>query len=83
MPRYFFDIHNGNGPSRDDHGMELPSQKRIMHEMSRILLDIARDELPGQERGDISIFVRDDTGKELCATHLSFQTEWKHRPEEG
>lgn len=81
MPRYFFDIHNGNGPSRDDHGMELSSRKRIMHEMSRILLDIARDELPGQEGGNISIYVRDDEDKEVCATHLSFQTEWRDRLE--
>lgn len=77
MPTYFFDIHNGNGPSRDEHGTELSSDRKIMHEMSRILLDIARDELPGQERGEISIFVRDDEGQEVCSTHLSFRTEWK------
>lgn len=81
MPRYFFDVHNGNGPSRDDHGIELPSDQRIMREMSRILLDIARDELPGQERGEISIFVRNEQEQEICSTHLSFQTEWKRQAE--
>ncbi|MDP9836750.1 hypothetical protein J2T09_001495 [Neorhizobium huautlense] len=81
MPRYFFDIHNGDGPSRDEHGMELASDRKIMQEMSRIALDIARDELPGQERGEISIFVRDDGGREVCSTHLSFRTEWKRHAE--
>ncbi|MNU03143.1 hypothetical protein D3C72_2470650 [compost metagenome] len=52
-----------------------------MQEMSRIALDIARDELPGQERGEISIFVRDDGGREVCSTHLSFRTEWKRQAE--
>lgn len=81
MPRYYFDIHNGHGPSRDEHGVELSSDHNIVREMSRIVLDIARDELPGQERGEISIFVRDDTGQEVCATHVSFRTEWKNRTE--
>lgn len=78
MPRYFFDIHNGNGPSRDEHGLVLSSPDRIMRETSRILLDIARDELPGQDGGEITIFVRDDAGNEICKTHLSFKTEWKN-----
>ncbi len=81
MPRYFFDIHNGHGPSPDEHGMELASEHSIMREMSRIALDIARDELPGQERGQISVLVRDDKGQEVCATHLSFRTEWKRNVE--
>lgn len=78
MPRYFFDIHNGDGPTRDDHGIVLTSRERILHETSRLLLDIARDELPGQSRGEIAVFVRDDAGNEVCHTQLSFKTEWKN-----
>jgi hypothetical protein len=80
MPKYFFDIENGHGPSRDEDGLVLASEAQIMRETSRILLDIARNELPGQDNGEISIRVRDDHGEEICATHLSFRTEWKGRP---
>ncbi|MGE7368297.1 DUF6894 family protein [Neorhizobium sp. NPDC001467] len=76
MPRYFFDVHNGNGASRDEHGLELSSADRVMSEISRIMLDIARDEFPSQEEGRIAIFARDERGNEICASYLSFQTEW-------
>lgn len=81
MPRYYFDVHNGDGLIRDEHGLELSSRARIMTETSRILFDIARDEFPGRDRGDISITVRDEGDRNICMTHLTFQTEWLIGPE--
>lgn len=76
MGRYFFDLQNGDGPVRDDEGMELDSRKGIAREISRILLDIARDEIPERMRGAISIVVRDDNGKPVSVANLSFSNLW-------
>ena len=83
MPRYYFDIDNGHDPSCDEHGMELSSRDMILRQMSRLLLDVARDELSGQERGEVTIRVRDEGAQEVCCTRLNFQTEWKKQSEEN
>ncbi|MGF6178652.1 hypothetical protein ABIE33_006972 [Ensifer sp. 4252] len=47
MTRYFFDLRNGDGQTLDEQGLELPSRDAVMQEVTRILVDVARDELPG------------------------------------
>jgi hypothetical protein len=39
MTRYYFDLHNGDDPTRDQHGIDLQSSKNIPRELARILLD--------------------------------------------
>jgi hypothetical protein len=80
MARYFFDLLNGDGLVRDDLGVELSSRDSISKEVSRILTDIAGEEMPGQEKGAVSIEVRDEDGKAIFAGHLSFESRWLHAP---
>lgn len=79
MSRYFFDLHNGDGPVRDEHGVELSSQDRIPREIARILLDIARDELPQDDRLVISVTVRDERGAAISVASLTYNNEWLDR----
>ncbi|OJF93713.1 DUF6894 family protein [Pararhizobium antarcticum] len=76
MRRYFFDLHNGDGPTRDDTGIELASRQSVAMEVSRILLEVAREELPYQARAIVSLTVRDDTGRAISVASLTFNTEW-------
>lgn len=76
MGRYFFDLQNGDGPVRDTEGLELGSRTEISREVGRILLDIARDEIPDQARGTASIVVRDDSGKAVSVANLTFSNLW-------
>ena len=76
MSRYFFDLHNGDGPTRDEEGLELPSRALISKELARILLDVAHDELPDLDRAVISITVRNETGDAVSVASLTFNNEW-------
>ncbi len=76
MRRYYFDLHNGDGPTRDETGVQLASRQSVALEVSRILLEVARDELPYQARAIVSITVRDDSGRTISVASLTFNNEW-------
>jgi hypothetical protein len=79
MNRYFFDLHNGDGPVRDEQGTRLPSREAIPREIARIVLDIARDELPVSDRTVISVRVRDETDRTISVASLIYNNEWLDR----
>lgn len=81
MARYFFDLINGDGAVRDDQGQEVSTREGVTREVSRILADIAREELPDRQNGAISINVRDERGHPVLTGRLSFQTQWHDEPE--
>jgi hypothetical protein len=62
MSRYYFGLHNGDGPLRDEAGVDIASRTGVLHEVAKIMLGIARDELPTLDRAVISITVRDEEG---------------------
>jgi hypothetical protein len=43
MPRYYFDIREGEHIAPDDEGLELPSIERVQEEATRSPADVARD----------------------------------------
>ncbi|WP_160003395.1 hypothetical protein [Rhizobium sp. 18055] len=76
MSRYYFDLHNGDGPLKDEHGTELSSRAGIPTEVAKILLEIARDELPTCDHATISVTVRDESGRPVSVSSLTFRNEW-------
>ena len=74
--RFYFDLHNGDGPTRDDEGVDLASRDIGSQEISRILLDVARDEIPAGDRLVISLTVRDEAGRPISVASLIFSNEW-------
>lgn len=76
MPRYYFDLHSGDGPLEDDEGLEFESREGVAKEITRILADIARDEMPTQDKNVISLKVRNEAGKVVSISSLTFFTEW-------
>ncbi|WP_075291487.1 DUF6894 family protein [Pararhizobium arenae] len=76
MGRYFFELHNGDGTTPDDEGMEFSARANIVNEISRLMLDIVREELPDRESGAVSVIVRDETGKVISVSNMSFMNHW-------
>lgn len=76
MSRYYFDLHNGDGPLRDETGVEIASRAGVLQEVARIMLGIARDELPTLDRAVISVTVRDEQGEPVSVSTLTFNNEW-------
>jgi hypothetical protein len=60
----------------DSEGMELPDRASMRKQVARILADVARDELPTEDRAVISIKVRNSEGVVIALTSLTFDTEW-------
>ncbi|WJR66599.1 hypothetical protein QTA58_20680 [Neorhizobium sp. CSC1952] len=76
MARYFFDLVNGSGLVRDEQGLDVSTREEITREVSRILVDIASEELPGTAEGAIGVTVRDERGRAVLTGNLSFETRW-------
>ena len=76
MSRYFFDLHNGHELTRDNEGLEISSREMISREVTRILVDVARDELGTDHQTVISVSVRNEAGKTISVASLTFDIDW-------
>ena len=76
MPRYFFDIDDGERASIDTDGIDLPDRKSVRVQAIGVLPDIARDELPDGDTRVFACSVRDETGKAIYQAKLSLEAGW-------
>lgn len=70
MPRYFFDLWEGDVRNEDDTGVELDSLAVAKAEVARTLAEIAREKAPGHDRRQFGIVVRDEHGVRLVRAML-------------
>jgi hypothetical protein len=76
VPRYYFDVSDGDTFTKDDVGLELDGIEAARAEARKALPDIARDVLPeGGDRRTMTIRVRDEAGKVLITATLSLLIE--------
>ena len=80
MPRFFFDIHDGENFTPDDVGLELKSLEAAKAEAKKTLPDIVKDEMPDGDRRDFIVVVKDEVGHEVLRVTLSLVVE---RPSQG
>ncbi len=80
MPRYFFDIHDGERSTTDEVGMELDGIEAARQETSRTLGEIARDILPDGDRREVVIEVKDETGQRVLVANLFVSIETTELP---
>jgi hypothetical protein len=59
MPRYFFDVHDKDGVSRDEVGLELPDMPTAVSEARRALADMTREALVENASDGLHILIRD------------------------
>ena len=72
MLRYFFDTRDGPELLQDEEGLELEAYTG-RNEATRALVDLARDVIPGSERRELAIEVRDRLNVPLLRAALSFE----------
>ena len=76
MPRFFFDIDDGEHRLQDDDGVELADDQEARMKAISVLPDIAREVLPDGDRRIFVSKVRDATGRTIFMATLSFVAKW-------
>lgn len=76
MPRFFFDIDDGERRTTDSEGLELPDLAAAGNVAVSILPDLAREELPDGDRRVFVCQVRDDRSTVIFIATLSLVAEW-------
>ncbi|MDB5528104.1 MAG: hypothetical protein JWR51_1207 [Devosia sp.] len=76
MPRYYFDIREGQETVTDDEGTELVDLTMARLEAANTITELANDHIPGDgPQHYISIIVRDETGAAVIKMDLAFDTK--------
>ncbi|HEY8577972.1 MAG TPA: hypothetical protein VIL88_16720 [Devosia sp.] len=74
MPRYYFDVRDGDGAFIDEVGVDLPNMDSAVKEARKALADMVRDALREEEGSEISILVRDGADGPILIT-VSLSTD--------
>jgi hypothetical protein len=75
MPRFYFDVTVGSRVSPDPEGLELRNLQAARKETLATLGSNAKDELPGGDRREIIISIRDESSKPVLIATLSMRIE--------
>ena len=75
MPRFFFDIHDGEAFTPDRQGLELEDLEAAKEEAKKTLPEIVKDEMPDGDRRDFTVDVKDMAGKIVWRVTLSLVVE--------
>jgi hypothetical protein len=75
MPRFFFDIHDGETFTPDREGLELEGLEAAKEEAKKTLSDIVRDEMPDGDRRDFTVDVKNAAGRIVWRVTLSLVVE--------
>lgn len=76
MPRYFFDVDDGESRTHDSYGLELHDLAEVRKKAISILPDVAREKLPDGDRRVFVCQVRDERGTVIFIATLSLVAEW-------
>jgi hypothetical protein len=75
MPRFYFDIHDGDDFIPDHQGIDLEGVEDAKVEAVNTLPDMARDGLPEGDSRDFVVTVRDETDRPVWRVRLSLVIE--------
>ncbi len=75
MPRYYFDVHDGQGKHQDDVGLLLPNMDTAIVEARKALADMTRESLVSEGAAELSIVIRDGSEGTVNLV-VSLTTEW-------
>jgi hypothetical protein len=73
MPRYYFDVRDGDRFIRDEDGLDYPNIEAARDAATVALAEMAKDALPRAERHHIAIEVRDEAKQPLLIAGLTFE----------
>ena len=75
MPRYYFDIRDGDYVQKDNEGTVLNGVAEAKTQAVKTLPDLSRDEMPSDGRREFVIEVRDENGRPMLAARLTLILE--------
>jgi hypothetical protein len=75
MPRFFFDIHDGEDFTPDRQGVDLDDLDAAKDEARKALRDIIWDILPAGDRRDFTVDVKNTAGEIVWRVTLSLVVE--------
>jgi hypothetical protein len=75
MPRYYFDVNNGENQNLDIDGIELSDENTARAEAISDLYALAREMLPKAGQRQIVLSVRDEDGTVVIEEALSVTVE--------
>ena len=76
MPRYFFDVDDGDKMQEDDTGVDLSGADIARVTALDLLPDVAREVLPNGDRREIKITVRPAGEPPVFEAVLSLRAHW-------
>ncbi|MFI0847783.1 DUF6894 family protein [Mesorhizobium sp. IMUNJ 23232] len=79
MPRYYFDVFDGQALSRDNVGIERDHENNAGEQAVAALREMAHEELIDGIERDFWVKVRDDEGTYIFAADLKFKAGWLKR----
>jgi hypothetical protein len=80
MPCYYFDSHDGMRFTTDETGVELDGINAARQEAARRLAELAQEILPDDDRREVVIEVKDETGQRVLVAKLSVSIEATELP---
>jgi hypothetical protein len=82
MPRFFFDIYDGDLFMSDETGQELDDLEAAKVEAQKALPEMAKDNLPDSDQRAFIVSVRDGAGQVVLRIALSMIVEYPSQASE-
>ena len=83
MPRFYFDVTDGNSTLPDASGDDLADVREARSSALEVLAGLARQHIPNGDRERLSITVRQDDREVVYVATLTLSGEWKIDPDRG
>ncbi|CAA2159890.1 hypothetical protein MBRA_05070 [Methylobacterium brachiatum] len=75
MPRYFFDVMDGD-LIVDSEGVDLPDVRAAHDKAIKALPDITKSYLSDKQKQEVSVTMRDESGRPMFRATLTIRAEW-------
>ena len=76
MPRYYFDVFDGDHIAQDDSGIDFRDEDEAAEQAVAALPEMAHDELQDGPQRDFWVRVRDESGTCIFVADLKFKADW-------
>jgi hypothetical protein len=81
MPRFYFDIRDGESLVVDEVGLEFPTVNEARDDASRTLGQMMKEAMPDGQHHDVAVEVRGDDKRPLFRVQITFEVHSLARDE--